>query len=139
MSIEVTNKSNVQYTFIQIWCIFLHVCIFNTNVNSPHDPIYIVNPELFNVRPDNIVPIVLAYNLSHYESLHPRTDSDIQATINLVIDYQEGRYQFKRKDFPMLLNFENKQGNNTTEKYPAKKEILETDCTNYSCRFQIPH
>ena len=36
--------------------------IFNTNENSPHDPIYIVNPELFNVRPDNIVPIVLAYN-----------------------------------------------------------------------------
>jgi hypothetical protein len=100
--------------------------IFNTNENSPHDPIYIVNPEQFNVRPDNIVPIVLAYNLSHYESLHTCTDSDIQATIKLVREYQEGRYQFKRKDFPMLLSFENVRDHNATKKIPAKKERLET-------------
>ena len=43
--------------------------IFNTNTNSPHDPIYIVTPAQFNVSPDTDVPILLAYNLSHYESL----------------------------------------------------------------------
>ena len=41
--------------------------IFNTNLNSPHDPIYIVNPTQFNVSPDTVVPIILAYNLvPHY-------------------------------------------------------------------------
>ena len=48
----------------------------------------------------------------------------------------------------MLLNFKNKQDYATKEKIPAKKELLETGkkkiykahyCTNYSCRFQIPH
>ena len=101
--------------------------IFNTNENSPHDPIYIVNPELFNVRPDSIVPIVLAYNLSHYESLHQSTDYDIQATINLIIDYQEGRYQFKREDLPMLLSIEKIRDHNSTMKSPAKKEREDDD------------
>ena len=58
--------------------------IFNTNTNSPHDPIYIVTPAQFNVSPDTEVPILLAYNLSHYESLHPNTQEDILATVNLV-------------------------------------------------------
>ena len=81
--------------------------IFNTNPNSPHDPIYIVNPSQFNVRPDTDVPILLAYNLSHYESLHPSNQEDIQVTVNLAKCYQEGRYPFGRKDFPMLLGIEN--------------------------------
>ena len=45
--------------------------IFNTNPNTPHDPIYIVDPSKFNVTPDSEIPILLAYNLSHYESLEP--------------------------------------------------------------------
>ena len=37
--------------------------IFNTNINTPHDPIYIVDPSIFNVRPDTEIPVVLAYNM----------------------------------------------------------------------------
>ena len=65
--------------------------IFNTNLNSPHDPIYVVNPMQFNVQADTEAPIVLAYNLSHYESLNPCSEHDIQETINLVKAYQDGR------------------------------------------------
>jgi hypothetical protein len=37
--------------------------IFNTSTDSPHDPIYVVNPSQFNVLADTETPIVLAYNL----------------------------------------------------------------------------
>ena len=72
--------------------------IFNTNLQSPHDPIYVVDPRKFSVEADNEIPIVLAYNLSHYESIQPCTETDIQATINLVKEYLENRYRFNRKD-----------------------------------------
>ena len=85
------------------------ILIFNTNENSPHDPIFIVDPSKFNVEPDTAVPIVLAYNMVHYESLHPCTESDIEATEKLVRDYLEGRYQFCRQDFPFLLMLDGNQ------------------------------
>ena len=65
--------------------------IFNTNINTPHDPIYVVNPSNFNVQPDTEIPIVLAYNMSHYESMEPCAMADIQRTVQLVKEYEEGR------------------------------------------------
>ena len=35
--------------------------IFNTNPQSPHDPIYVVDPKQFNIQADSAVPIILAY------------------------------------------------------------------------------
>ena len=77
--------------------------IFNTNPDTPHDPIYVVNPSQFNVQADSEIPIVLAYNMSHYESMEPCKDLDIQATIDLVNEYQEGRYRYGKKDIPFLF------------------------------------
>ena len=65
--------------------------IFNTNPGSPHDPIYVVDPKQLNIQVDTAVPIILAYNESHYESLHPCSNKDILASINLVAEYLEGR------------------------------------------------
>ena len=79
------------------------ILIFNTNPASPHDPIYVVDPSDFNVHPDTEIPIVLCYNMSHYESLEPCTEDDVQATVNLVMDYKEGRYSYSRKDIPNLI------------------------------------
>ena len=84
-----------------------YLLIFNTNLETPHDPIYIVDPRTFGVNPDNEVPVVLSYNLSHYESIHPLKQTDIQATVNLVKDYMGGMYRFSRKDLPYLLGLEN--------------------------------
>ena len=50
--------------------------IFNTSLDSPHDPIYVIDPRKFGVEPDTQIPIVLAYNMSHYESVHPADKSD---------------------------------------------------------------
>ena len=81
--------------------------IFNTNPDSPHDPIYVVDPRQFNIQADTNIPIILAYNQSHYESLQPHTEGDIQATVDLVADYLNNRYRFSKKDFPILLGLDN--------------------------------
>ena len=78
--------------------------IFNTNPDSPHDPIYVVSPSDFDVQPDTEIPIVLCYNMSHYESLKPCAEHDIQATVNLVKEYKQGRYSYSRKDIPNLIS-----------------------------------
>ena len=39
-----------------------YILIFNTSPNSPHDPIYVVDPRKFDVQPDTSIPIILAYN-----------------------------------------------------------------------------
>ena len=99
--------------------------IFNTNTNTPHDPIYVVDPSNFNVRPDTEIPIVLAYNMSHYESMHPCTEADIQSTVNLVKEYQEGRYRYGRKDLPFLLSLQTES--HMVDQESQLDDELETD------------
>ena len=78
------------------------ILIFNTNVDS-HDPIYVVDPRKFQILN---IPIVLAYNLAHYESMHPSGEEDIQATIKLVQEFLNNTYRFKPTDLPFLLGTE---------------------------------
>ena len=80
------------------------ILIFNTNLDSPHDPIYVCDPRRFGVQPNTNVPVLLAYDMSHYESLHPLKSSDMQKTSSLVDQYLTGNYSFGRKDIPYLLN-----------------------------------
>ena len=80
-----------------------YLLIFNTSMETPDDPIYIVDPRKFNVTADTEVPVVLAYNGSHYESLVPQTEVDEKMSINLVMSYLEGRYRYKKTDISYLL------------------------------------
>ena len=80
-----------------------YILIFNTNIDSPTNPIYAVDPRAFNVEPDSEIPVVLAYNLTHYESLHLCSDEDAKLTMNLVNDYFVGRCRYQRKDMQFLL------------------------------------
>ena len=41
--------------------------------------------------------------MSHYESMEPCTNDDIERTIKLVRDYEDGNYRYKKKDIPYLL------------------------------------
>ena len=82
--------------------------IFNTSLDSPHDPIYVIDPRKFGVEPDTQIPIVLAYNMSHYESVHPADKSDEEKSVNLVNQYFTGSYMYGKKDLPFLLHLENK-------------------------------
>ena len=78
--------------------------IFNTNLSSPHDPIYVVDPSPFNVIPDTEIPVVLSYNMSHYESMEPCSAVDVQMSIDLVKEYIEGRYRYNKHDLPYLIS-----------------------------------
>jgi hypothetical protein len=89
--------------------------IFNTSPDSPHDPVYICDPRKFGVIPDTEIPIVVCYNLSHYESLHPIGEDNIEKTIELVRNYQMGTYSFGKKDLPFLLNTDNLDGQINSE------------------------
>ena len=79
------------------------ILIFNTSLESPHDPIYVCDPREFGVLPDSEIPIVLAYNLSHYESMHPTGEDDIKKTKELVADYKSGKYTYSKSDLDFLL------------------------------------
>ena len=81
-----------------------NILIFNTNLLSPHDPIYVCDPRRFGVEPDTEIPVVLAYNLYHYESMHPIQLKDNRETSRLVSSYLKGTYQFGKNDLPMLLS-----------------------------------
>ena len=82
------------------------ILIFNTNPDTPHDPIYVVDPSNFNVMADSEIPVVLAYNMSHYESMEPCSDADVNATIDLARAYKDGRYRFTRQDIPRLISLQ---------------------------------
>ena len=62
-----------------------------------------VNALEFNITPDSEIPIVLAYNTVHYESLESCSSYDIQCTVDLVKDYQNWQYQFSTNDLPFLF------------------------------------
>ena len=81
-----------------------YLLIFNTNINTPHDPIYIIDPSMFNVSPDNEVPVVLCYNMTHYESMEPCTEIDVKMTTDLVQQYLLGRYRYTKQDIPYLIS-----------------------------------
>ena len=60
------------------------ILIFNTNVNittTGHDPISVVDPRDYGSEINSEIPVVVAYNLVHFESLHPVDELDIQETI----------------------------------------------------------
>ena len=94
------------------------ILIFNTHENSPHDPISVISPASFGGFHDTEVPIILAYNMVHFESMHPNSDEDIVRSIDLINDYVNGRYGFKRSDIPLLIK-EDEQKNH--EKNPAEE------------------
>ena len=66
------------------------ILVFNTNENiarTGHDPIFVIDPKEHGGTVDCEVPVVLAYNLVHYESMHTVDEEDIQGTIKLVKSY----------------------------------------------------
>ena len=114
--------------------------IFNTNFESSHDPLYAVDPRKFNVEPDTDIPIVLAYNQSHYESLIPKSESDIRRTVHLANSYLEGKYTLTRTDFLNLVErnnhvpkiYEDIMQKPLVNLYPSKQTSMLKPCENKS-------
>ena len=84
------------------------ILIFNTHENTVHDPISVVDPRDYGSDIDSQIPVVVSYNLVHFESLHPVDEQDIEETINLANSYSSGTYRekygFTRQDMSHLIS-----------------------------------
>ena len=89
------------------------ILIFHTNESisrTGHDPISVVDPTHYGGQIDNNIPVVVAYNLVHYESLHPVDKGDIEETIRLTNAYiakpsrYAEEYGFTRNDTAYLTS-----------------------------------
>ena len=102
------------------------ILIFNTHEMTPHDPIAVIDPSDYGGNKDSDIPVVLAYDLVHYESLHPVCEKDIEETIILAKSYiaKPSRYRqeygFTRKDMRYLIS------PSTEEKTAKKKNYITT-------------
>merc|ERR1711867_404450 len=87
------------------------ILIFHTNediARTGHDPISVIDPRDYGGDIDSEIPVVVAYNLVHFESLHPVNEKDIQETVKLVESYSSGSYEedygFTNKSMPFLVS-----------------------------------
>ena len=69
------------------------ILIFNTNEKTLHDPISVVDPRDYSGDLDSEIPVVVGYNMVHFESLHPVDENDIQESVKLVNSYSSGSYK----------------------------------------------
>ena len=79
-----------------------NLLIFNTSLRAA-SPIYAIEATEFGGSIDSPIPVVLAYNGFHYESMHPISESDIASTMRLFDMYIAGEYGFRRQDIQDLL------------------------------------
>ena len=77
------------------------ILVFNTpwktNEAQAHDPVSVISADQFDPtnKKNNEIPIVLAYNGTHFESLIP-AEEDIDKTVDLVKKYKTGDYTIPR-------------------------------------------
>ena len=119
------------------------ILIFNTHVMTPHDPISVIDPTHYGGIVDSDVPVVLAYDLVHYESLHTVDDDDIAETIKLVNSYvaqpstYRQEYGFTREDMQYLITPSAAVKMSSENKKPAMvapkkgKEYEESECFKF--------
>ena len=112
------------------------ILIFNTSLDSPHDPVYICDPRKFGVQPNTDIPIVLAYDLSHYESMHTVEQVDVGETVKLVATYLTGKYSFVKADLPYLLELNESEDTNFQEENKSKINESLKDKGTSSNQFQ---
>ena len=110
------------------------ILIFNTHEKTPHDPMSVIDPSEYGGIKDSDIPVVLAYDLVHYESLHPVGSKDIEETIKLAKSYiakpsmYRQEYGFTRQDMMYLISpsMEEKPARNENDRTPCKKARIES-------------
>jgi hypothetical protein len=81
-----------------------NILIFFTNPKLGNSPICVIAASEFGGEADIDIPIVMAYNGSHYEGLLPINEVDIIRTMELVDEYIQGAYNTTVRDIPILRN-----------------------------------
>ena len=81
-----------------------NILIFHTDATLADHPIAISTPGLLGGEVDTTVPLVLAYNGSHYEAMIPETEEDEQRCSRLVEMKESGQYLAEMQNIPLLWN-----------------------------------
>ena len=79
--------------------IHIDILELNTNVQQSISPIYAINVEQYQGgTSNNLNPIILAYDVSHFESLDTISEEDDTKAIDLVESVKLGEYTLAKKD-----------------------------------------
>ena len=70
-----------------MWCQEENIKYYESITTTGHDPISVVDPTHYGGSLNNQIPVVVAYNLVHYESLQPVDRNDIEETMKLTKSY----------------------------------------------------
>ena len=82
-----------------------NILVVNTKPNqSSQEPITLIRPETFGGHSNTDIPLILAYNGSHYEGLIPEVNEDIDRSAELVRKIKNNAYAVKVSDIPCLLS-----------------------------------
>ena len=84
-------------------CMKKDILIFNTSPVA-HCPLYVVSASTFGSSANTEIPICLAYDQVHYESLTPDSLQDITKTIELKNSVLQGTYTLRMKDIPIFAD-----------------------------------
>ena len=101
-------------------CVQKDILIFNTQISQSHEPISVVEASHLANRPANSdIPLTLAYNGVHYESLVPDTDVDIEKTIGLRNRFVNNVYEKSKEDILCFKESLNLRAEINLEKLPS--------------------
>ena len=109
-------------------CIQKDILIFNTSTLA-HSPIYVIqSSKLCGQLPNSEIPICLAYNQVHYESLIPTTSQDVEKTVSLKNQWLQGNYQKTFNDIPFFRLKSSKSSYAQVVKKNVNKCTNSSDC-----------
>ncbi|KAG5847477.1 hypothetical protein ANANG_G00126470, partial [Anguilla anguilla] len=118
------------------------ILVFNTpwktTTAQPHSPIYVISADAIdpaNAR-DTDVPLVLAYNGHHFESLIPVSNVDVNKTIVLVNAYKTGTYTTPRS-LAQMFQLSGNDLHNTETDSPTTKKTICTQATENQKRTKL--
>ena len=84
-------------------CVKKDILLFNTTSRS-FLPVYVIEASRLSGRlPNSDIPVVVAYDGKHYESLIPDTEEDIAKSINLKNQILNNDYKKTKEDFSQFL------------------------------------
>ena len=82
------------------YCTRKNILIFNTSLQA-HSPVYAISAAVFGGSANTDIPVCVAYDQSHYESLVPCSVEDIEKTIKLSKLILSGEYSLGMEDIPI--------------------------------------
>ena len=90
-------------------CTKKDILVFNASPRA-HSPIFVIEASSLGGNGANTeIPVILVYDYSHYESLVPDTEADIQKVVDLKKSFLDGLYEKRCIDIPVLRDQLNRE------------------------------